>query len=76
VTGRGGDYSEATTVIATPSTVGGPNPTAVQADLRGLRPGVLYFYRVVAASRGWTDFGVEHAFIRQGHRVLLPVVWP
>jgi uncharacterized protein (TIGR02145 family) len=56
------DYASWTTVDATPSTVSGTEPTAVQASLSGLSPETTYYFRVKANNTEGTIYSEVKPF--------------
>jgi len=74
ITTSSGNYTNASSIAATPSMVSGFTPTAVSATITGLVRGTTYYYRVVVLTSTSTTISGEQAFTLSRHAIFLPAL--
>jgi hypothetical protein len=74
ITTSSGNYTNASSIAATPNMVSGFAPTAVTATITGLVRGTTYYYRVVVVTSTRTTTSGERSFTLSRYANFLPAL--
>ncbi len=74
ITTSSGNYTNASSVAATPSTVSGFVPTAVTTMITGLARDTTYYYRIVVTTSTSTTMSSERSFTLANYAIFLPAL--